>query len=127
MDLRRQAAVILEAGGNVGDVEFGFDDRLAGIARLELGELVGARADNLGELEEHAAAILRGGVLPLTRIESGACRRDRPRHVGGVRIRDAAEQIPGRRVDDVDGRRRFSARELAVDVEVVVCQSQSLY
>ena len=43
VNLRRQAAVVLEAGGDVGDVELGFDDRLAGVARLELGELVGAR------------------------------------------------------------------------------------
>ena len=48
VNLGGQAAVVLEAGGDVGDVELRFDDRLAGVARLELGELVGALADDVG-------------------------------------------------------------------------------
>ena len=45
VNLGGQAAVVLEAGGDVGDVELGFDDRLAAVARFELGQLVGAVAD----------------------------------------------------------------------------------
>src|SRR5205085_2024987 len=73
------------------------------------------------------AAILRGGVLPLTGIERGACRGDGVRHVGGVGIRHAGEQIPGRRIDDLEGRRRLGVDELAVHVQVVAFQSQQLY
>ena len=84
VDLGGQAAVVLEAGGDVGDVELGFDDRLAGVARFELGELVGAVAHDLRQLEQHAAAVLRGGVLPRALVE----RRARGLHgavdVGGV-------------------------------------------
>ena len=47
VNLGREAAVVLEAGRDVGDVELRLDDRLAGVARLELGELGGALADDL--------------------------------------------------------------------------------
>ena len=85
VNLRRQAAVVLEAGRDVGDVELGLDDRLAGVARLELGQLVGAVADDLRELEQDAAAVLRRRVLPRPVVE----RRARGLHgavdVGGRR------------------------------------------
>ncbi len=44
VNLRGEAAVVLEAGRDVRDVVLRFDDRLAGVARLEIGELVGAVA-----------------------------------------------------------------------------------
>ena len=37
-DFGGQAAVVFEAGGGVGDVVFGFDDGLAGVAAFEFGE-----------------------------------------------------------------------------------------
>ena len=82
VDLGRQAAVVLEAGRDVGDVEFRLDDRLAGVARLELGELVGALADDPGDLEQDAAAVLRRRVLPRRRRRTPRARpspRDRRR------------------------------------------------
>src|SRR5438309_31640 len=57
-DFVGEAAVILEAGGDVGDVEFRFDDGLAGVAALEFGELRGVLADLFSKLEKDAPAIL---------------------------------------------------------------------
>src|SRR5206468_4676167 len=64
VNLRRQPAVILEAGRDVRDVELGLDDRFAGVARFELSELAGPAAHDLRQLEEYATAILRRHVLP---------------------------------------------------------------
>ena len=64
-----EAAVVLEAGRDVGDVVFGFDDRLAGVAAFEFGKRGGVLADFFGELEEDAAAVLRGGLAPRTVVE----------------------------------------------------------
>ena len=83
MDLRREPAVVLEAGRDVGDVEFGLDDRLAAVARFEFGELVGAVADDLRELEQDASAILRRRALPRTLVERGTRGGDRAIDVGG--------------------------------------------
>ena len=77
MNLRGQPAVVLEAGGDVGDVELRFDDRLAAVAGLELRELVGTVADDLRELEQDAAAVLGGGVLPGTFVERTRARLSR--------------------------------------------------
>src|SRR6267154_43440 len=55
----RQAAVIFEASGHVGDIVLGFDDWLAGVARFEIGQTGSVLADFIGQLEEDAAAILR--------------------------------------------------------------------
>ena len=46
------------------DLVDGGADRLAGVLRLEATELVGARLECVGELEEHPAALGRGRVLP---------------------------------------------------------------
>ena len=82
VDLRRQAAVVLEAGRDVGDVVLGFDDRLAAVPRLELGQLGGAGADDLGKLEQDPPAVLRRGRLPRSVVERGARGGHRPIDVG---------------------------------------------
>ncbi len=75
VDLGGQAAVVLEAVRGVGDVELRLDDRLAHVAGLELGQLGGARADRLGDLEEQRAALAPGPA------------RERPVVEGGARVR----------------------------------------
>src|ERR1700722_20198177 len=40
-DFRGEAAVVLETGGDVGDVVFGFNEWLAGVAAFEFGEYGG--------------------------------------------------------------------------------------
>ena len=91
MNLGREAAVILEAGRDVGDVVLGFDDRLAAVSRLELGQLAGAGAHDVGELEQNPPALLSRRRLPGPVVERGA-RRPRPpdpRRPGWRRARDA--------------------------------------
>jgi hypothetical protein len=66
-----QAAVIFEAGGGVVDVEFGFDDRLAGVAAFEFGQRGKIGANFFGEAEEDAAALLRGAGRPWAVFERG--------------------------------------------------------
>ena len=50
-DLRSQAAVVFETSGDVGDVIFGFDYGLAGIATLQFGKHGGFLANALGKLK----------------------------------------------------------------------------
>ena len=119
VNLRRQAAVVLEAGRDVGDVELGLDDRLAAVARLELGQLVGAVADDLRELEEDAAAVLRRRVLPRTLVERGARGVHGAIDVGGRRVGHARDDLGRRRIDDVDRGGRLRRDEFAVDVKLV--------
>ena len=58
MDFRGQAAVVFETGGGVGHVELAFDDGFAAVKRFEFGEVGGVFANNVGHLEEDAAAHL---------------------------------------------------------------------
>ena len=64
VDFGGKTAVVLEAGGNVADVVFGFDDGLATVAGFEFGEAGCVLANSVGQLEEYAAAILRGAAGP---------------------------------------------------------------
>ena len=76
-DLGRQAAVVLEAGGDVGHVVLGFDDGLAAVAGFEFGEGSGVLANGVGQLEEHATALLRGAATPMDRSRRRLWRRRR--------------------------------------------------
>src|SRR6185295_16161594 len=108
-----------EAGCDVGDVELRLDDRLAAVARLELGQLVRAVAHDLGELEQHAAAILRRRVLPRARVEGGAGGSHRGIDVLRVGVRGLRDDLGGGGVDDVDGCAGRRVDVLAVDVKLI--------
>src|SRR5580698_3707086 len=79
-----EAAVVLEASGDVGDVVLGFDDGLASIAAFDFGKLGGVLADFLGELKKDAASVLCGGGGPWAGVESGARGFYREIDVGGT-------------------------------------------
>ena len=90
VNLGGHPAVVLEAGRDVGDVEFGFDNRLAAVAGFELGQLVGPVADDLRQLEEDAAAILGGHVVARDPRRTRPARlsrrgRHRPADMSGTR------------------------------------------
>ena len=102
VDLGRQAAVVLEAGRHVRDVVLGFDDRLAAVSRLELGQLAGAGADDLGELEQDPPALLRRRRLPRSVVERGARGGHRPIDVGPVGVGHAADDLAGGRIDHLE-------------------------
>jgi hypothetical protein len=129
VDLGRKAAVVLEARRDVGDVELGFDDRLARIARLELGELGRAFAHDPGEREEDAPAILRRRVFPRPGVERLARRADRAIDVVAAPVWHPRDDRLRRGIDYVERRRRRGGNEFAVDVMRVrfhVAQGPSL-
>ncbi len=88
-------------------------DRLAGVLRLEATELVGARLDPVGELEQHEAALGRGGVLP--RLERGRRGVGGPIHVLRVRRLDPGDDRAVGRVLDVEQLSRRRVHPLAAD------------
>ena len=88
VDLGGEPAVVLEAGGDVAEVELRLHDRLAGVPGLELGEPRQLVAHLLGEAEEDPPPLLRGDLAPARRRR--ARRLDRPVHVGGARVRDTS-------------------------------------
>ena len=88
-DFGGEASVVFEAGGDVVDVEFGFDDRLAGVAAFEFCERGQVRANFFGETEEDAAALLR------------RCGRLRAFFEGGLGGGDSAVHIVGGGVGDL--------------------------
>src|ERR1700733_738375 len=55
-----EAAVVLEAGGGIVDIEFGFNDGLTGVAAFEFGEGGKMGPDLFCQTEQDAAAFLRG-------------------------------------------------------------------
>ena len=120
MNLGGQAAVVLEAGRDVGDVELGLDDRLAAVARFELGQLVGTVADDLRELEQDAAAIL-GGRRPSTdlrrtrRARPSRRGRRRPADMSGTRAMTSVVAGSITSIVAADSR----CDECAVDVELI--------
>ena len=73
--------------------------------------------DDLRQLEQHPAAVLRGRVLPRPLVERVARGSNRPIHVGRAGVRHARHDVGGRRIDDVEGGRPLGRDEFAVDVE----------
>ncbi len=71
LNLGGQAAVILEAGGGIGDVEFGLDDGFAGVAGFEFGKHGSILPNLIGQTEKHAAALLGGSSCPGAVFERG--------------------------------------------------------
>src|SRR5215472_4631442 len=118
-DFRGQAAVILETGGHVSDVEFRFDDGLAGVAAFKFGELRGVLADLFGELEKNAAAVLGVSASPGAGVECRAGGLDGLVDVGGVRGGDLSDHLFARRV--VNGERfpRGAADPLAMHIILI--------
>ena len=106
-DFCREASVVFEAGGDVGDVVFGLDDRLAGVAALKIGEGGGVFADFFGELKEDTAAILRGRLPPRAVVEGFAGGFDGSVNVGFVGCCHVGDDFFGRRIVDGEG---FAAR-----------------
>lgn len=64
LDLVGPAAVVPQAAGDGADVALGHGKRLAIVERLDGGEHVQVLLDKVGELGQHDAALLRGGLLP---------------------------------------------------------------
>ena len=97
-------------------------DRLAGVLRLEAAELVGARLDGVGELEEHAAALGGGRVLP--GLEGGRGGVRGTIDVLGAGCLDLGDDLAVGRVLDIErlARRRidpFAPDELLIGLDAL--------
>ena len=69
--------VVVERGGRPADLVGVLDQRLAALGRHQLGELVGAGAQPVGDLVQHLGPLDRGRVAPS---------RARPRRGGDGRV-----------------------------------------
>ena len=63
-NLRSQSAVVLETRGDVGNIEFRFDDRLAAVLRFQLRQRLCFFSDSLCEPEQNSPALLRRRLRP---------------------------------------------------------------
>ena len=114
-----KATVVLEASGGIVDVEFSFDDGLAGVTAFEFGESGKIGADFFREAEEDAAPFLRCARAPWAILESG--------FGGGYGAVDIVGAGVGDLCDDflrggiVDGKRLrgFARDPFTVDVHLV--------
>src|SRR4029077_3529189 len=88
-----EAAVVLEAGGGVGDVVLGFADGFAGVAAFEFGERWLVGADFFGETEEDAASLLRRSAGPGALFEGGFGGGDGAVDVVGVGVGDLGDDF----------------------------------
>ena len=104
-NFRRQAAVVLETGRHVLDIEFRFDDGFAAVTCFELRQLGRAFAHDPRESEQDASPILRRGVLPRAMVERVTRRPDRAIDIGRTGIRHTGKDLACRRVDHVQRRR----------------------
>jgi hypothetical protein len=100
MNLRRQAAVVLETGGDVGDVVFRFDNRLSGVARLECRQLGGPLSHKTGKLQQNPPALDGRGARPLSFVEDAAGRSHRAIDVLGGRIGNGGNDLACGGIDD---------------------------
>ena len=114
-----QSAVVLKAGGNVGDVVFRFDDRLAGVAGFQFRQHRQVLADLFGETEEHAAAFLRRRGRPRAIFEGGFGGGDGAVHVVGVGVRGLRDHFFAGGIVDRESLVGLAVDPLAVDVELV--------
>ena len=118
-NFRREAAVIFEAGGDVVDVVLGFDDGLAGVAAFEFGERGQVLANFVGEAEENAAALLRGGGRPRAFFECSFGGGDGAVHIVGAGVGNLRDHFFGRGIVDGEGLRGFARDPFAVDEHLV--------
>ncbi len=118
VELGGEAAVVLEAGGHVGEVVLRLHDGLAGVAGLDLGQPRQLVAHLLGEAEEDAAPLLGGGIAPAA-VERHPRRLHGPVHVGGAGLGHLRDHRSGRGVEHLEGLPRAALRPLAADEHLV--------
>jgi hypothetical protein len=111
-NLGSQTAVILEAGGHISDIVFGFDDWLSGVTAFHVRQTSRVLSNLLRQLEENAATILCGGLRPRAGIKgstrgfhggidiSGVCRGHTSDNLFGGRVVNR-ERLAGRASEPV--------------------------
>src|SRR6185503_5152224 len=114
-----KSAIVLEAGRDIGDVEFRFDDRLAVVDRLELGPFRRVIANDLREAKEDTATRLCGDLAPRSALERAPSGQNGVVDIGGIPVRNARDDLLVRRVDDIDPAVGARVAERTVDVQTV--------
>ena len=114
-----ESAVVFEAGGDVVEVVFGFDDGLAGVAAFEFGERGQILTNFVGEAEQNAAALLRRRGRPRAFFESGLGGGDGAVHVVGRGVGDLRDHFFRRGIVDGEGLRGLARDPFAVDKHLI--------
>ncbi len=114
--LSRLSAYQRSVVDDVGQVDLlAVADRLAGVDRVEEGELRGVRLDQVGEAQQHGLADRRGELAPRTLLKGGAGRGGGALDVGDAAVGDRGEHRAGAGLEGVERLARGGVDELAVD------------
>ncbi len=122
------AAVVLEVAGQGGGVDPRGLERLAGVTRLELRELLVALGDGDRKTRHQTAALGCGQASPRTveRLTDGRARGGhRPRDVGGSAPGQRADDLARARVHDRDGVAAAARLPAVVDEVMLLHASRS--
>ncbi len=126
VELVRPAGVVEEVGRRQRDVDVAaLLDRLAGVHRLDHGELAGALLHDPRDAVEVLGALAAGEARPdvVVRAAGG---RDGPIDIGLRSASDAGERLLCRRVDHLEGGARLAGRVLVVDEEPVLAPDRDV-
>ena len=123
-NLSGHSAVIFKAGRGVGDVVFGFDDWLAGIAAFQVRQVRRLLANSLGQAEKYAPAILRRGLRPSAGIER--CLRGGYSSIDVVFIRfgNFGNDFLGGRIVNGENSAAVRFHKFAVDVHLMFARAR---
>ena len=122
LDLVGPAGVVSEAANDVRDVGGGHCDGLAVVEGLDGGKGVYLALAQVGEFVEENTTTLWGGVLPLAVLEGFTCGGDGNIDILLRGLVDGANDLLGRRVDDLEGLAVGALDELVVDEAAGKCQ-----
>jgi hypothetical protein len=117
LDLVGHAREVAKAEDRARDIEANaVADRMAGVARLELGEASGVGLDRAGECEQEAAALARRGPAPGRECPRGGV--DGAVDVLGAGLGDGGEPGLVERIDDVDRAAGEAVDEFTADEQL---------
>ncbi len=114
-----EPAVVFEAGGGVVDIEFGLDDRLAGVAGFELGQHRQVLTNLVGETEKNAATFLGRSGGPCAVFKGGFRGGDGAVHVVGIGVWNLGDDFLARGIVDGEGFRGLAIDPFTIDVHLI--------
>ena len=121
-----EAAIILEAGGDVGHIVLGFYNRLAAIARFQFGERYRFLANALRQPEQNPAPLLRRSLRPWARIKGRARGLNRAVHIMFIGVWNFRDDFFGGRVIHRKPCAAVSFHALAINVHSVTIHNKAL-
>ena len=114
LDLVCPATVVPQAANTHADVDLGHGDGLAVVERLDGSEQVKVLLEQVGELHEKSATVLRG-FFPPRALEGLACGGDSNVYILLRGLLDRGDDALVARVDDIEGPALCGFDELVVD------------